>query len=300
MTHATSNSKIFRQYRAILPPEERVDGIWGEPGIAFIARKRSQVSLWQASRAEPRGSYHFYIQGREHVQCGEFNGVPCRAHCRAQVVQFVRPDETVHTAGVGETSILQVSIAPEHLTERLGYEFVRPRGLELRGRQRVDFSLRLAATLERGLAHGLSGDELYFDEIREAILNRILTCYATRAVDASAVREDLVPAKVRIVLDYIDANLGANLRLAQLCMVAGFSRAHFARAFRRAAGLPPHAYVTLRRLARAMELVAKRESSITDIAQTCGFADSAHLTRCFKLCFGFVPVSNAEITSGLD
>jgi AraC-like DNA-binding protein len=267
-----------------------VDGIWGEPGLAFVARQRPQASSWQASKAEPGGYYHFYIQGREHVQCGEFNGAPCRAHCRAHVVQFVRPDETVHTAGIGGTSIFQVLISSAHLTERLGYAFVRPHGMELRGRQRTDLCLsQLAAAFKRGLAYGLSGDELYFDEIREAILNRILASYATRAVDSSAVREDLVPAKVRIVLDYVDANLGANLRLAQLCAVAGFSRAHFARAFRRAAGLPPHAYVTLRRLARAMELVAKRESSITDIAQKCGFADSAHLTRCFKLRFGFVP-----------
>ena len=267
-----------------------MDGIWGEPGIAFIARKVSQAGLWQASRAEPLAYYHFYIQGREHLQCGEFNGIPCRAHCRAQVVQFVRPDETVHTAGIGETSILQVSIAPEHLTERLSYEFVRPRGMELRGRQRIDFSLsRLAAMFQHGLSHGFSGDELYFDEIRVAILNRILTSYATRAVDPDKARESLAPGKVRIVLDYIDANLGANLRLAQLCAVAGFSRAHFARAFRRATGLTPHAYVTLRRLAHAVDLVAKREVSVTEIAQTCGFADSAHLTRCFRLRFGFVP-----------
>jgi AraC-like DNA-binding protein len=286
----TSNSGIARYFQAVRPSEEDFRRIWEqEAGIAFIYRERSQPARWEGSRAEPTGFYHFYIQAKRHVQCGEFNRVPCHTHCRAGTVQFVRPDETVHTAGIGKTSIFQVSFTPNYL-DRLGCTFVRPAGVELRSRQLQDAGLnRLAHAHKSALSYGFSGYQLYFDEIRDAMLNRILALYATRKIDTRASREMLVPAKVHTVIEYIEAQLGENLRLAELCVVAGVSRAHFARAFRRTTGLSPHSFVTQRRLARAVELVFRQEMSIKDIAKRCGFADAAHLTRCFKLRFGYAP-----------
>jgi AraC-like DNA-binding protein len=287
----TAHSSISRVYRAVCPSEERFRGIWEqEEGIAFIDRERAQSGKWEASHAEPDNLYHFYIQARKHVQCGEFNGVPCRAHCRAGVVQFVRPDETVHTAGIGETSIFQVSFDSAYLTERLGYTFVRPAGVELRSRQLKDSALsRLAHAHQSMMSYGFSGGQLYFDEIREAILNRILILYAIRTIHLKPVQEILVPAKTRTVIDYIEANLAGDLRLAELCAVAGVSRAHFARAFRKTLGQSPHTFVTHRRLARAMELMWQQDVSIAQVASRCGFADHAHLTRCFQQRFGYAP-----------
>jgi AraC-like DNA-binding protein len=286
----TSHSGLARYFQAVRPSEENLGGIWEqEEGIAFIYRERSQPARWEASRTEPTGFYHFYIQAKRHVQCGEFNRVPCHTHCRAGAVQFVRPDETVHTAGIGKTSIFQVSFTSTYL-DHLAYTFVRPAGVELRSRQLQDAGLnRLAHAHKRALSYGFSGYQLYFDEIRDAMLNRILALYATRRIDTKASHEMLVPAKARTVIDYIEAHLEEDLRLAGLCVVAGVSRAHFARAFRRTTGLSPHAFVTQRRLARAVELVFRHEMSLKEIAKRCGFADAAHLTRCFKLRFGYAP-----------
>jgi AraC-like DNA-binding protein len=291
-----SHSGIARYFQAFRPSEENFRGIWEqEEGIAFVYRERSQPARWKASRAEPTGLYHFYIQAKSHVQCGEFNRIPCHSHCRAGTVQFVRPDETVHTAGIGKTSIFQVSFTPTYLNEHLGYTFVRPAGVEMRSRQLEDAGLnRLAYAHKSALSYGFSGYQLYFDEIRDALLNRILALYATRKVDTKASHEMLVPAKTRVVIDYIEAHLGEDLRLAELCVVAGVSRAHFARAFRRTTGLSPHGFVTQRRLARAVELVCQHEMSIKEIARRCGFADPAHLTRCFKLRFGYAPSQVAK------
>jgi len=291
-----SHSVIARYFQAFRPSEENVRGIWEqEEGIAFVYRERSQPARWKASRAEPTGLYHFYIQAKSHVQCGEFNRIPCHSHCRAGTVQFVRPDETVHTAGIGKTSIFQVSFTPAYLNEHLGYTFVRPAGVELRSRELEDAGLnRLAYAHKSALSYGFSGSRLYFDEIRDALLSRILALYATREVDTRASHEMLVPTKTRAVIDYIEAHLGENLRLAELCVVAGVSRAHFARAFRRTTGVSPHGFVTQRRLARAVELVCQHEMSIKEIARRRGFADPAHLTRCFKLRFDYAPSQVAK------
>jgi AraC-like DNA-binding protein len=71
--------------------------------------------------------------------------------------------------------------------------------------------------------------------------------------------------------------------------MAGISRSHFARAFRNTVGLAPHAFVLQRRLARAVELLTQRKLSIREVAEQCGFADQAHLTRSFKSSFGRPP-----------
>jgi AraC family transcriptional regulator len=91
------------------------------------------------------------------------------------------------------------------------------------------------------------------------------------------------------VIDYIEANLACDLRLVELSAVAGVSRSHFARAFRNAVGMAPHAFVLQQRLARAIEWLTPRTLSMSEVAARCGFADQAHLTRAFKSKFGRPP-----------
>jgi AraC family transcriptional regulator len=130
--------------------------------------------------------------------------------------------------------------------------------------------------------------QLYFDIIRQAIVDRIVHRHATRPIK-DGVYEILVPARARRVIDYIETSLASDLRLIELSAVAGISRSHFARAFRNTVGMTPHAFVLQRRLARAVDLLAQRKLSIREVAQRCGFADQAHLTRCFKSRFGHPP-----------
>jgi AraC family transcriptional regulator len=168
---------------------------------------------------------------------------------------------------------------------------INPSGMELR---EIPFSTdvglaRLVRAHQDGLARGLCGSELYFDIIRQAILNRIVVRHATRSISKEAFSEMLSSTKIRRIADYVDANLSGELRLLELATVAGFSRAHFARAFKNMMGMSPHAYVTQRRLARALDLVRKRDMSIAEIAQDCGFADQAHLSRSFKTYYGMSP-----------
>jgi AraC family transcriptional regulator len=99
----------------------------------------------------------------------------------------------------------------------------------------------------------------------------------------------LVTAKARRVIDYVEANLACDLRLAELSSVAKISRSHFARAFRNTVGMAPHTFVLQRRLARAVELLTLQTLSIKAVAERCGFADQAHLTRAFKSRFGHPP-----------
>jgi len=93
---------------------------------------------------------------------------------------------------------------------------------------------------------------------------------------------------VEVVRDYLEAHYGENPSLDELARLAGLSPFHLLRVFRRALQLPPHAYLTGVRIARAKALLAAGWPAAR-IATETGFADQSHLTRQFKRLVGVTP-----------
>ncbi|MGF0536597.1 AraC family transcriptional regulator [Agrobacterium sp. ES01] len=93
---------------------------------------------------------------------------------------------------------------------------------------------------------------------------------------------------VRRARDYLSDNYATDIGLTELARIAGLSRAHLIRAFRREYHITPHAFLTDVRVrqARAMLMLGK---AIADVAFDCGFADQAHFTRHFKARTGITP-----------
>lgn len=79
-----------------------------------------------------------------------------------------------------------------------------------------------------------------------------------------------------------------DLTLDDLAGVAGLSRYHFLRAFRRDVGVTPHAYLTSRRIAAAKGLLAGA-APLSEVALASGFYDQSHFSRAFKGCTGVTP-----------
>ncbi len=98
-------------------------------------------------------------------------------------------------------------------------------------------------------------------------------------------RESAPVARARAA---IEAHPERDVGLDELAAVAGLSRYHLLRAFRREVGVTPHAFVTGRRVARAKQLLADEEP-LSGIALACGFYDQSHFTRTFKAWTGVTP-----------
>ncbi|HYG86178.1 MAG TPA: AraC family transcriptional regulator [Azospirillum sp.] len=96
------------------------------------------------------------------------------------------------------------------------------------------------------------------------------------------------PGVARTVRDYLADRLAEPVTLADLEAATGVGRFRLLRAFRRAYGLPPHAWQMQLRLARAHALIGVGRP-IAEAAADAGFADQAHLTRLFKRSFGYTP-----------
>jgi AraC-like DNA-binding protein len=86
----------------------------------------------------------------------------------------------------------------------------------------------------------------------------------------------------------MDDDPGAPLTLATLAAEAGLSRYQFLRAFARATGMTPHAYLVQRRLHHARRLIGAG-LPLAQAAADSGFADQSHMTRLFVHSFGMAP-----------
>ena len=93
---------------------------------------------------------------------------------------------------------------------------------------------------------------------------------------------------VELVRHYLETHYGENPSLDELARLAGLSPFHLLRVFRRALQLPPHAYLTGVRIARAKALLAAGWP-VARVATETGFVDQSHLTRQFKRLVGVTP-----------
>ena len=95
--------------------------------------------------------------------------------------------------------------------------------------------------------------------------------------------------QARRAVTYIEGHLESRLDVPLLAKLVSFSKSHFSRAFKQSLGLPPMAYVKMRRIERAKMLMTSTNQQLTEIALTCGFADQPHLNRSFRRVLGVSP-----------
>ena len=81
--------------------------------------------------------------------------------------------------------------------------------------------------------------------------------------------------------------------LDQLAGIANLSKFHFVRSFRKCFGVSPFAYLTHRRVSRALEML-RLGDPIAQAAVENGFYDQAHFTRYFKQIYGVAPGAAAR------
>jgi transcriptional regulator GlxA family with amidase domain len=95
----------------------------------------------------------------------------------------------------------------------------------------------------------------------------------------------LDPALLRRLLrakDRMDAASHEAWPVERLAAVSGVSKAHFARSFKRAFGIPPHRYLLTRRIEQANTLLRDTALSITDIAFATGWESLGTFGRIFR------------------
>jgi AraC-like DNA-binding protein len=91
--------------------------------------------------------------------------------------------------------------------------------------------------------------------------------------------------------DVADARYFEPLTVADLARIAGLSRAHFSREFRRVFGESPHQYLLTRRLERAAALLRNTDWSVTEVCFAVGLSSLGSFTTSFRRVYGVAPLA---------
>lgn len=166
--------------------------------------------------------------------------------------------------------------------------------LELGRASRLGLSDPTIAALGTALVPTLRRPEgtsrLFVDHVLLALRAHVASRFGDR-FRRSAQRGGLSGWQERRATELIDARLGGTLTLAELARECQLSVAQFSRAFRHSRGMPPHRYLTERRVERARLLLLHSDLPLADVAVACGFADQSHFTKVFRRWAGVSPGS---------
>jgi YesN/AraC family two-component response regulator len=100
-----------------------------------------------------------------------------------------------------------------------------------------------------------------------------------------------IPKNMANVVQYIEENISRPLNLNELANLAGLTKFHFLRKFKRLTGFSPLEYVILLRMHKAKKLLLERNFPVSSVAGEVGYCDLRNFDRRFKQHTGFTPSS---------
>lgn len=92
------------------------------------------------------------------------------------------------------------------------------------------------------------------------------------------------------MVEYIKLNYIYPIDMKQLTSLVSLSRSQVYRIFKKYENLSPQQYLLNFRLDRAQELLSASELSITEIALSCGFNNTAYFSKAFRQKIGMTPM----------
>ncbi len=129
---------------------------------------------------------------------------------------------------------------------------------------------------------------------REAVLLALIRAVVEACLERDAACEGATPRcphdfRIQRALRFVLRGGGADMRVDDLPALAGMSRAHFFRQFRRCLGVSPHTVIDYVRITTAIEKLGSRGESIRAISRDLGFTTSSHFARFFAGRLGTSP-----------
>ena len=149
---------------------------------------------------------------------------------------------------------------------------------------------QLCLSLLAELRHETSVGRIFAETAALALAARLAQAYSHECFgNPKRKYSSVCETRIRRVLDYVPANLEADLSLEDLARIACLSPFHFARMFKEVVGKTPHGFVSEKRLELAKRLLAERSSCLAEVAIRSGFSSQAAFNRSFRRSEGCTP-----------
>jgi AraC family transcriptional regulator len=130
--------------------------------------------------------------------------------------------------------------------------------------------------------------KLALQESMWEILGDMLIRYSVKSIHSTGYRGGLTKSVIKVINEYIRANIEQQITIEELASIAKLSPFHFSRMFKVSTGQTPHQKVLATRTEIASDLLLKKHSQL-DVSIACGFANQSHFSRAFSRHYGITP-----------
>lgn len=131
-----------------------------------------------------------------------------------------------------------------------------------------------------------AGDNLGIEESISDLIAGLVRTHAEEKIIFPGVSSGAT--RIQRVIEKLEDEYNLNHRLEHLALLAGYSKYHFLRVFKKHTGLTPHNYLNQIRTRRSEQMI-RAGLELSDIAFCAGFSDQSHFTRTFKSIIGVPP-----------
>ncbi|HEY4059473.1 MAG TPA: AraC family transcriptional regulator [Kofleriaceae bacterium] len=217
------------------------------------------------------GLKSFYAVGRVERGCSEYRSGGKRWCAEPGTLVLKQPGDVHRDLSRGAPVSMQVVVLPSVLVEAV--KTARRVHPQLAANDERSAPLH---RLHDAIAHGAEALEL------DVALTEGVAAFAAVASQGAQ------PAAVRRAVELLRARLSEAVSLEDLAAEVGLDRFYLCHAFRAQLGVPPYAYLTLLRIARAKHLLATGVMP-RDVAPRVGLYDQSQLNRHFRRIVGTTP-----------
>ena len=150
---------------------------------------------------------------------------------------------------------------------------------------------QLAATLRQIHFEKNCVDAKLMLEVAGSVARRAMKVLGGLTALALPGQARLSPERMRVVEEFIQAQLRYEIHVEDLARKVGLSLAHFTTVFTATTGLSPYKYITRCRMLRAREMLQTGEFRIGEVATAVGVPDLGYFSFRFKQYFSYSPRS---------
>jgi AraC family transcriptional regulator len=132
------------------------------------------------------------------------------------------------------------------------------------------------------------------DELALRIIERVIAAISgdRKTLAAPTGRET---RRVIDAIRLVESDAARPLELEEMAAVAGMSKYHFLRVFRRLTGMTPHRYLVSARLRRAALALTSSRQPVIAVALDAGFGDLSTFNKTFRAVFGLTPTQYRDL-----
>lgn len=213
-------------------------------------------------------------------------------HVHAGDIIFI-PKNTIHRTGIlttAEHTRILINFSDNYVDPGLYYDFAALLGNNILsvGADNIEKTTMLMRRI---------GEEYYTRQDKftdrmlkisvEALMISLLRISLPDKRSAATRSDNFIDTAVR----YINSHFDMPISLDDMAKLSAMSKSHFSKCFRDSTGMSFGDYLHMTRILNAERLLHDTDMSVTQIAMSCGFNDSAYFSTAFRKKTGMTPLA---------